>query len=74
MAATTKEITDKLLDMMTSSHRRELQKLIAKRTIDGKLARDLNFAFSEGAKQMLHHLTEMGIVLSEQKTDDPKGP
>ena len=62
MTATTKEITDKLVDMMTNAHLKELNKLVRRKQIENKLAIDMNYAYGEGAKHMLHHLVQIGIV------------
>jgi hypothetical protein len=68
MGMTTKEITNKLLDMMKRSHRAELGVLVRRRQITDKFAKDITFAYGEGAGHMLHHLVEMGIV--EYVNDD----
>lgn len=73
MALTTKEITDQLTKMMVDSHRAEILKLVSAKKIERRLAEDMNFAYSEGAKHMLDHLTKMGVV-EYVKPEDQKPP
>ena len=74
MAATTKEITDRLINLMTTTHLSELNKLVKQKQIEQSLATDMNFAYSEGAKHMLDHLTKMGIVeyVEPEPSNEPR--